>query len=564
MRIGLTGKIVALLVFALAFVALVGMAGLLATRSMAGVADDYGSRKVPQLQALGRLAAEAGQAGGAASALENGSLDASLHRPAFELLAAAKAEALEAARAYEAALGAGKAGGVAAAVEAWSKELDALASAARERTAAADAGRFAEMAGFQHNVTARHEAVRRSTQELFELLDGSARAIRSEADDLNVRAAGTEASARRSILVAFAVAIAALVLAGLLLVRGVRRALAVAVAGARRIAGGDLRQKIEVTSHDEIGDLQEAMAQMSDKLATVIGEVRGGADALGSASGQVSATAQQVSQGTGEQASSVEETTASLEEMTSSIESNAANSRRTEQMAKDGARSAEESGRAVTETVAAMRAIADRISIVQEIAYQTNLLALNAAIEAARAGDHGKGFAVVAAEVRKLAERSQTAAKEIGELAGSSVAVAERSGAMLVELVGTIRQTAELVQEVSTASQEQSSGVAQVSRAMSVVDQVTQRNASAAEELSSTAEEVASQAETLQQLVSFFRLAEGTASPRPAARSPARPVALVPPPPALSPAPSAQQPSPLLHAARGAAAPQRAEEFRRF
>jgi methyl-accepting chemotaxis protein len=562
MRFGLTGKIVALLALALLFVALVGMAGLLATRSMAGVADDYGSRKVPQLQALGQLAAIAGKMGSAASALENGSLDASLHGPAFALLASAENEAAQAAKAHEAALGAGKGGGITAAVQEWSKELDGLASAARERNSAAEAGRFAEMAAFQHNVTARHEAVRLSTLKLFEVLDQSARAIRSEADDLNVRASGTEASARRSILVAFAVAVAALLAAGAFLVRGVRRALAVAVAGARRIAGGDLREKIAVTSRDEIGDLQEAMAQMSDKLATVIGEVRGGAEALGSASGQVSATAQQVSQGTGEQASSVEETTASLEEMTSSIESNAANSRKTEQMAKDGARSAEESGKAVTETVAAMRAIADRISIVQEIAYQTNLLALNAAIEAARAGDHGKGFAVVAAEVRKLAERSQTAAKEIGELAGRSVAVAERSGTMLVELVDTIRQTAELVQEVSTASQEQSSGVAQVSRAMSVVDQVTQRNASAAEELSSTAEEVASQADTLQQLVSFFRLADGAASARPAARAPARPASPLPSP-APSVAPPEQRPSPLLPEARNGS-PQRPEEFRRF
>jgi methyl-accepting chemotaxis protein len=192
--------------------------------------------------------------------------------------------------------------------------------------------------------------------------------------------------------------------------------------------------------------------------------------------------------------------------MGASIGQNAESSRQTEQMANGSAQGAEESGRAVTETLGAMKEIAERTSIIEEIAYQTNLLALNAAIEAARAGEHGRGFAVVAQEVRKLAERAQVAAKQIGELAGSSVKVAERSGALLSDLVPSIRKTADLVQEVAAASQEQSAGVGQISRAMSQVDQVTQRNASAAEELSSTAEEMASQAESLQSLMSFFRL----------------------------------------------------------
>jgi methyl-accepting chemotaxis protein len=205
--------------------------------------------------------------------------------------------------------------------------------------------------------------------------------------------------------------------------------------------------------------------------------------------------------------------------MSASINQNAENSRQTEQMANLGARNAEESGRAVTETVGAMKSIAERISIIEEIAYQTNLLALNAAIEAARAGDHGKGFAVVATEVRKLAERAQKAAKEIGEMAGSSVKVAERSGVLIGELVPAIRKTADLVQEVSAASQEQSAGVNQVSKAMTVVDQVTQRNASAAEELSSTSEEMASQAEALLQTISFFKLLDHGTSTRYAARA---------------------------------------------
>jgi methyl-accepting chemotaxis protein len=193
--------------------------------------------------------------------------------------------------------------------------------------------------------------------------------------------------------------------------------------------------------------------------------------------------------------------------MSASITQNAENSRQMEQMALKGVKDAEESGKAVKETLAAMQVIAEKISIVEDIAYQTNLLALNAAIEAARAGEHGRGFAVVATEVRKLAERSQTAAKEIGGLSGTSVKVAERAGAALAELVPAIKKTAELVQEVAAASREQAAGVTQVNKAITQVDQVTQRNASAAEELSSTAEEMASQTEALQQLMAFFRVA---------------------------------------------------------
>jgi methyl-accepting chemotaxis protein len=247
---------------------------------------------------------------------------------------------------------------------------------------------------------------------------------------------------------------------------------------------------------------------MTSKLRQIITEVREAAGVVTTGSSHVNVSAQQLSNGTSQQAASVEETTSSLEEMNASITQNAENSRETEQMALKVIKDAQESGRAVRETVDAMKAIAEKISIVEEIAYQTNLLALNAAIEAARAGEHGKGFAVVATEVRKLAERSQTAAQEISGLAGSSVKIAERSGNLLAELVPTIKKTTELVQEVSAASNEQSSGVSQINRAMSQVDQVTQQNASAAEELASTAKEMASQAETLQQLMDFFQLVE--------------------------------------------------------
>jgi methyl-accepting chemotaxis protein len=301
------------------------------------------------------------------------------------------------------------------------------------------------------------------------------------------------------------------------IVLGITGPISVVVGVVEKMAAGDLRETPVVDRSDETGRLLAAVKEMVEKLAGVIGEVRGGAEALTAASSQVSSTSQSLSQGTGEQAASVEETTSSLEEMSASITQNAENSRQTEQMANEGARNADESGKSVQETVVAMKSIAEKISIIEEIAYQTNLLALNAAIEAARAGEHGRGFAVVATEVRKLAERAQKAAKEIGELAGTSVKVAEKSGVLIAELVPAIRKTADLVQEVAAASQEQSAGVSQVSKAMSTVDQVTQRNASAAEELSSTAEEMSSQAESLLQVIGFFQIREAIRSARSAA-----------------------------------------------
>ncbi len=345
-------------------------------------------------------------------------------------------------------------------------------------------------------------------------------AIQKEAQEASTGGTLAMTSARRTIVLVGLVGILLLMAGSFVIARIISTGLTVAVAAAEKMTAGDITVQVEVTSHDEIGMLQQAMRKMIERLSQIIAEVRSGAAALSSASSQISASAQALAQGTSEQAASVEETTSSLQQMSASIEQNADNTRAMEQMAVKGARDAEDSGRAVTDTVEAMNSIAQKISIIEEIAYQTNLLALNAAIEAARAGEHGRGFAVVATEVRKLAERSQAAAKEIGSMAKSSVKVAERSGQLLTELVPSIRKTADLVQEVAAASREQSSGVAQINQALAQVDNVTQRNASSAEELSSTAEEMASQAEALEELMAFFKLSEAAEPQRPARRAP--------------------------------------------
>ena len=278
-------------------------------------------------------------------------------------------------------------------------------------------------------------------------------------------------------------------------------------------AEGDLTKRIERDYSGLFGKVKDSANSTADNLARVMGEVRAAADALTDAANQVSATAQSLSQAASEQAASVEETTSQVDAMSASISQNSDNAKVTDGMATKASKEAVDGGGAVSQTVTAMKQIAAKIGIVDDIAYQTNLLALNAAIEAARAGEHGKGFAVVAAEVRKLAERSQLAAKEIGELAGNSVTTAERAGRLLDAIVPSIQKTSELVQEIAASSSEQSESVEQIGGAMGQLSKATQQNASASEQLAATSEELSGQAEQLQHSIAFFNIGDGASAP---------------------------------------------------
>ncbi len=274
----------------------------------------------------------------------------------------------------------------------------------------------------------------------------------------------------------------------------------------RLIAQGDLTGTVTVLSERDV--LGSSLAAMQEKLRGVVRDVKQASLNVAAGSQELSSSAEEMSQGSSEQAGSVEEVSASMEQMVSNIQQNADNAQQTEKIAQKAAEDAREGGKAVVQTVSAMKEIASKITIIEEIARQTNLLALNAAIEAARAGEHGRGFAVVASEVRKLAERSQAAAGEISTLSGTSVQVAEQAGAMLAKLVPDIQRTAELVMEINGSCREQNEGAGQVNKAIQQLDQVVQQNASAAEEMSSTAEQLSSQAEHLQGIMEFFKVDE--------------------------------------------------------
>jgi methyl-accepting chemotaxis protein len=451
-------------------------------------------------------------------------------KEALQKLAAVKADVAK--------LSAEQAGGAAAALAA---ELDRLTKAAEKAVSlASEAGNIKATSissgegrkAFNESLDAIEQYVKRNEQQMSEVADEGAR----------------EAAFAKMLMIGVILAVLLIaVVSATWIALSISRALARAVGLADAVAIGDLSQKIDNVSDDEVGDLVKSLNKMTANLnrtAAVANEIAHGnltveakrlsdADTLGMAlermveklrqivaealtaaqnvsagSQELSASAEQLSQGATEQASSAEEASSSMEEMASNVKQNADNANQTEKIAAQSAKDAEASGAAVGRAVQAMQTIAEKITIVQEIARQTDLLALNAAVEAARAGEHGKGFAVVASEVRKLAERSQAAAAEIGTLSVETVKVAQEAGSMLSKLVPDIKKTAELVEEITSACREQDVGSAQINQAIQQLDKVGQQNASASEEVSSTSEELASQAEQLQSTISFFRIDE--------------------------------------------------------
>ena len=334
--------------------------------------------------------------------------------------------------------------------------------------------------------------------------------LQQQSSEISEREAIDKAGKMRAAVLSLALAgLAIAVAVAFALSRSITTPLGRAVAMAERVGGGDLTVRAKEAGGSELARLVNAMSQMAERLAQVIVQVRGSAASVSSASGQVSGTAQAMNQTANAQAANVEEISASVEEITASITRNGEHARTTDEMALRSAQQAAGGGAAVEQTVQAMKDITKKIGIIDDIAYQTNLLALNAAIEAARAGEHGKGFAVVAGEVRKLAERSQVAAQEIGEMAASSVAVAESAGRQLGEMVPAIQKTSELVQDIAAASQEQSGTVGQINVSMGQLTHIAQQNAASSEELAATAQELGGQARGLQELIGFFKVADG-------------------------------------------------------
>jgi methyl-accepting chemotaxis protein len=355
------------------------------------------------------------------------------------------------------------------------------------------------------------------TNELQHILEQLHEVVHDDLEASVTEDAANFITARRNLILIVTATMVLGALSAIFIILSISRRLAVAAAMARSVAKGDLRNTIDVKGRDEIGALQTAINEMVLKLRDIVGEVTHSVRNVNNGATQMASTSEELSQGATEQASSTEEASAAVEQMAANIKQTAENANITEQMATKSAEDARNSGKAVTQAVDAMQTIAERIMIVQEIARQTDLLALNAAVEAARAGEHGRGFAVVAAEVRKLAERSQTAATEISSLSASTVQTAASAGEMLQGLVPDIERTSSLVTEISVAARELATGSSQINMSIQQLDRVTQENTSASEELSASAVELADMSADLERIVGFF-VVDGAVEERAAPR----------------------------------------------
>ena len=376
---------------------------------------------------------------------------------------------------------------------------------------------------------ALHELFDRTLPRLASYVGATSDLIEYEGKVLDQTARDADDAYRSARLIAVVLALVAVLIGAVFAVRitrSITHPLASAVTVAERLAEGDLTVDVEVATHDEVGRLLATMRTMVDRLRTVTRGVVAAAHSVATGARQLDATASQVAEGAASQSAATEETTAAMEQMAASVQHNADSAQATDRLASTAAGQAGTSGSTVAETRGAMKQIADKIVIIEEIARKTDLLALNAAVEAARAGDHGKGFAVVASEVRKLAERSQTAAAEISHLSRGAVSLADHAGDMLSKLVPDIKKTAELVQEVATASREQSIGIDQTNQALQDLDRVTQQNAAAAQQMAATAGELSTHAGELQSAIAFFRVDDGKPAPIATPRAPKVQVAI--------------------------------------